>query len=111
MLHRTRLTNTAIDEAAQRLVSAAHAPLKVIVFGSYARGDADVGSDLDLMVVEREIPDYAQEYLRLHGVLDSLGIGVDLLLFTESEFEEKRDWWTTPVYWAAREGKVLYEHS
>jgi predicted nucleotidyltransferase len=103
------LTQAAINEAVQRMAAAAHEPLKVIVFGSYGRGDANEGSDLDVLVVEREIPDYAQEYLRLHGVLDALGIGVDLLLFTLSEFEEKRDWWTTPVYWAAREGKVLYE--
>lgn len=103
------LTQAAINEAVQRVAAAAHEPLKVIVFGSYGRGDANEGSDLDVLVVEREIPDYAQEYLRLHSALDALGIGVDLLLFTLTEFEQQRDWWTTPVYWAAREGKVLYE--
>ncbi len=105
------LTEQAIREASQRVAAVAHAPLKVILFGSYARGDADEGSDLDLMVVEEEIPDFTQEYLRLHSVLGALGIGVDLLLFTESEFEKKRGWWTTPVYWAAREGKVMYERA
>jgi predicted nucleotidyltransferase len=103
------LDETAIREAAVGLAAAAHTPLKVILFAYYARGDADAGSDLDLMVIEREIPDYNEEYLRLHQTLDRLGIGVDLLLFTEAEFEQKRDWWTTPVYWASREGKVLYE--
>ena len=103
------LSETAIREAAARVADAAHAPLKVILFGSYARGDADEGSDLDLLVVEREIPDYNEEYLRLHRTLDPLGIGVDLLRLTEGELEEKRHWWTTPIYWAAREGKVLYE--
>lgn len=105
------LTEQAIREASQRVAAVAHAPLKVILFGSYARGDADEGSDLDLMVVEKEIPDFTQEYLRLHSALGALGIGVDLLLFTESEFEKKRGWWTTPVYWAAREGKVMYERT
>ena len=103
------LTENAIKEAAQRVAAAAYTPLKVIVFGSYGRGDADEDSDLDLLVVEREIPDYTQEFLRLHGALDGLGIGVDLLLFSQGEFEKKRDWWTTPVYWAEREGKILYE--
>ena len=103
------LTEAAINEAVQRIAATAREPLKVIVFGSYGRGDADEGSDLDLLVVEREIPDYTQEYLRLHSAMDGLGVGVDLLLFSQSEFEKRRGWWTTPVYWAAREGRVLYE--
>lgn len=100
-----------IESAVQRLVNVAHAPLKVILFGSYARGDADAGSDMDLLVVEREINDLAEEYVKLHRAASQSGVGLDLLLMTESEFEKKRDWWTTPVYSAVREGKVLYERA
>lgn len=98
-----------IEFAAQRIAAAAHAPLKIILFGSYARGDADEGSDLDFLVVEQDIPDRAGEYLKLHRAASGLGAGIDLLLMTTSEFEKKRDWWTTPVYSAVREGKILYE--
>jgi len=38
-----------------------------------------------------------------------MGVGVDLLIYPEAEFEMRRDWCSTPVYWAVREGKVLYE--
>jgi len=105
------LTETAIRQAAERIAAVTHSPLKVILFGSYARGDADSGSDLDLIVVEREIPDPRGEYLKIHSAASGIGVGVDILLMTESEFEKKRDWWTTPVYWATREGKVLYERA
>ena len=80
------LTNQAIQQAADKIVAAANSPLKVILFGSYARGEADSGSDLDLIVVEREIPDPVDEYLKVHGAASGLGVGVDLLLMTESEF-------------------------
>ena len=103
------LSHEAIQQAAQRLAAAAHAPLKVILFGSYARGDADADSDLDLMVVEREIPDRTREYLRLREALGSMGVGVDLLVYPDPEFEKRREWCSTPVYWAVREGRVLYE--
>ncbi|WP_422555122.1 nucleotidyltransferase domain-containing protein, partial [Rhodoferax sp.] len=36
-----------------------------MLFGSYARGEADEASDLDLMVVEQGLTDKANEYLRL----------------------------------------------
>ena len=43
------LTSDAIDSAVQKLIAAAQ-PSRVILFGSYARGEADEDSDLDLLV-------------------------------------------------------------
>jgi predicted nucleotidyltransferase len=40
-----------IQQAVQRIVAVAQ-PVRVILFGSYGRGDADAGSDLDIMVIE-----------------------------------------------------------
>lgn len=103
------LTDNAIMRAAERVALAASSPRKVILFGSYARGHANEGSDLDLLVVEREIQDLASEYLNVHRAASGIGVGVDILLMTEAEFEKKRDWWSSPVFWALREGKVLYD--
>jgi len=99
----------AIDSAVSRLVQAARSPLKVILFGSYAAGRARDDSDLDLLVVERELPAPADEYNRLRGAIGTIGIGVDLLLYDQHEFERRRHWQTSPVYDAVREGQVLYE--
>ncbi|MGH8491417.1 MAG: nucleotidyltransferase domain-containing protein [Gammaproteobacteria bacterium] len=56
------LDDKTIQSAVARLVSAATSPSQVIPFGSYALGTADEGSDLDLPVIEREIPNKADEY-------------------------------------------------
>lgn len=103
------VSDQTIQDAARRLVEAAGSPRRVLLFGSYARGDATEDSDLDILVVEEDLPDPTAEYVRLREAVGALGVGVDLLIYTEAELERRRDWCSNPVYWAVREGKVLYE--
>jgi len=42
------LEQESIREAIDRLAAAASSPARIILFGSYGRGTADPGSDLDL---------------------------------------------------------------
>jgi predicted nucleotidyltransferase len=104
------LSEQQIMQAVRRVVAAARAPLKVILFGSYGRGEARESSDLDLIVVERGTPDAGEEMIRLQDALGDIGADVDLLVYSESDFEKRSNWCSTPVYWAVREGRVLYEH-
>jgi predicted nucleotidyltransferase len=97
-----------LQQAVKRIVAAAR-PSRVILFGSHGRGDADAGSDLDLMVIKPQVPDRYAEMIRLHEAVGGIGVGVDVLVYSEAEVEKRRDWCTSPVYWALREGKVLYE--
>jgi predicted nucleotidyltransferase len=99
----------SIESAVQRLVQAAHAPIKVIVFGSYAADNARDDSDLDVLVIEADIPSPADEYSRLRSAIGPIGVGVDLLLYDQQEAERRSHWQTSPVYDAIRKGKVMYE--
>lgn len=105
------LDEETIQSAVARLVTAATSPSKVILFGSYARGMADGGSDLDLNVIEREIPDKADEYLRLRDAVGRLapGVGLDLLLYREHEFAQRSQVPGHVLYRARREGRVLHD--
>lgn len=103
------LTEREIRDTARRLVSVATSPAAVITFGSYGRGDATEDSDLDMLVVELEVHDHTAEYLRLRTAVGFVGIGVDLLLLTKAEFERRLDWTSSPVYWAVREGRVVFD--
>lgn len=104
------LTLDLIQEAAARIVATAQ-PDKVILFGSYARGEAHDDSDLDLIVIEHELPPelVVQEMARLRLAVGGIGVGVDILVYSRAEFERRKNWPSTPLYWAQREGKVLYE--
>ena len=77
--------------------------------GSYARGDADEGPDLDLVVIEPELLDEGAEYLRLKAAIGRIGVGVDLLLFARRDFDRRRQVPGTLPYWAMKEGKVLLD--
>lgn len=103
------LNHQSIQEVVNRAVAAAHAPSRVIVFGSYARGDADEGSDLDLMVIEREVPNKGEEMLRLDRAIGWIGKGVDVLVYSEEDFVRRSAVPGTAPYWARIEGKVLYD--
>jgi uncharacterized protein len=102
------VTREKIREAVRRLVVAAR-PRKIILFGSRARGDAREDSDLDLLVIEREVTDRVAEMVLLNRVLKGLILPVELVVIGERMFEE---WSNTPgtvYYEAKREGEVLYE--
>jgi uncharacterized protein len=99
-----------IQEAIRRLVAAAQ-PRKIILFGSYARGNARDQSDLDFMVIESEVPDRHKEMLRLHDVLRSLHIPVDVLVVSEANFNYWADTPNTVYFEANEEGLVCYEEA
>lgn len=103
------LDPTQLADAAKRVALAATRPATVIVFGSYARGDATEASDLDLVVIEPELLDKAGEYLRLKAAVGRIGVGVDLLLYAQPDFQRRSQVPGTLPYWALKEGKVLHD--
>ena len=102
------LTENTIRDSVERILQVAR-PSKVILFGSYARGDASPNSDLDLMVIMPGQPDKVAEMIRLRRAVGTVGTGVDVLVFSAEEAERRGQVPGTVVYWANKEGKILYE--
>lgn len=61
------------------------------VFGSYGRGDAGVGSDLDLLLVLRQCELPIWERLRPWDTAD-LPLATDLLVYSRREWESLPQW-------------------
>jgi predicted nucleotidyltransferase len=102
------IAKQTINQAVQLLVRAAH-PTKIILFGSYARGEASEDSDLDFLVILPTLSSKHQEMVRLRRALRPLRIPVDVLVASEDEVDEWGHLPSTTLYWALTEGKVLHE--
>jgi len=98
------LDQSAIDQAAQRLLDAAPAGSQVILFGSYARGEADPRSDVDFLVVEPQVEDAFAEEVRLINVLRPLRLAVDVVVVSRDEFRYWKDTPNTLPYEAVQKG-------
>lgn len=101
------ISQKTIEEAVELLRMAAN-PVRIILFGSYARGDIKETSDLDFLVVEKEIKARRREIVRLRDILSPLRVPVDVLVVSEKSYIEWKDTPGTVIYEAAIEGKVVY---
>jgi predicted nucleotidyltransferase len=97
-----------LQQVVKRIVATAQ-PSRVILFGSYGRDTATAGSDLDIMVIKPEVSDKYTEMIRLHEAVGSIGPGVDVLVYSEAEYERRSQIPGTVLYWAHKEGRSLYE--
>jgi predicted nucleotidyltransferase len=102
------ITDDKVKEVIRRIVSVA-APKRIILFGSYNRGQTHADSDLDILVVKTSVGNRLAELHQLTLALRGLFVAVDLLLVEESELTS---WGDVPgsVYRnALSEGRIAYE--
>ncbi len=81
---------------------------KVIVFGSVARGEADAGSDLDLLIVADTTRPFFERFKDFRGLYD-LWPRLDLLVYTPEELERMAAEDNPLIRQALEEGVVLHE--
>jgi predicted nucleotidyltransferase len=104
---RTRIPQKAIDQVVEQIVEK-FKPQKIILFGSYARGNPRPESDVDLLVVMDTSLKESQIELEIHRYLNVM-FGLDLIVYTPKRLKERAemgDWFIRDIL---QEGKVLYD--
>ncbi len=83
-------------------------PERIILFGSAARGEFSNDSDLDILIVKRNVPLVGRERVRELRRLIKKRVAADFLIYRPEEFErciKRGDPFLKAVM---KEGKVLY---
>ena len=97
-----------LPEITRRILSVSQ-PEKIILFGSFARGDYGPDSDLDLLVIMKSVESTRAESNRLRQVLRGLLTPIDVLVATSEQIERHRKDIGLIYRAALDEGKVVYE--
>ena len=105
----SKITPQLIDYIVKKIVKAID-PKKIILFGSYARGDYKKDSDLDLFIIKDGDHNSRMMRRKIDGLLWGREFSLDLFVRKTEEvdwnFRAKNPFY---IYHIFKDGKVLYE--
>jgi predicted nucleotidyltransferase len=109
-INETKGPMAKIETIVRQIVETFH-PLKIILFGSYARGTPNPDSDVDLLVIMNVKGSKRRQAAEIDLALANREIPLDLIVVTPEELERYQDVVGHIIYPVVREGKVLYERA
>ena len=98
---------TPLDRLVRAIVERVD-PLRIVQFGSAARGDGDSQSDIDLLAVVPDGTHRRQTALRLHREIMGIGVPFDLVVATQGDLEQHAENRGLVYRTALREGREVY---
>ena len=103
----SQIDSKLLNELVARIVKAVE-PLRIVVFGSAARGRMGPHSDVDILVVMPEGSHRRRTMHEIYRRLAGIGISKDVVVVTENDVREYGNNPSLVIYPALREGKELY---
>jgi predicted nucleotidyltransferase len=101
------LSRKLISEITNRLTSKFDIE-KIILFGSQARGTANIRSDVDLLIITPNIKNRLKLIDKIDASLEGLKLARDIIVLSEEEFDSDKNIPGTIARYAFKEGKILY---
>jgi len=99
-----------ISEIINKIVTG-YNPEKIILFGSYATGNPNEDSDLDLFVIKDSDLPRPQRTVQVRKMLYGSMIPIDLIVYTPKEIDESKENRFSFVYKVLNTGKTIYERA
>lgn len=85
-------------------------PRKIILFGSYVKGNTNINSDLDVLVVAgEEVENPRKESVRIRRALKGILMPMDIIVVGEATLEEIANIPGLIYREAIKNGRVVYE--
>lgn len=102
------IEDTKINDIVSRIALRFN-PDKIILFGSYAVGNPNKDSDLDLLIIkDTDLPRHKRSF-DIQKLLIGSMIPMDILVYTNQEFEEEQNERYSFLSSAIKTSKILYE--
>jgi uncharacterized protein len=101
---------TILSEMVER-IARQFDPLRIILFGSWARGDARADSDFDLLVVLSRVDNKRSATIQIGDSLSDLPVSKDIVVTTPDEIERRGKIIGDVLRPALREGIIIYERT
>jgi predicted nucleotidyltransferase len=88
-----------------------HSPERIYLFGSWARGEGDELSDVDLVMIMESDSPFLERSLNVMKLLPTDLGAVDLMVYTPEEFRQMLADGNAFAEMLLEEGKVIHERS
>ena len=84
-------------------------PDKIVLFGSLVKGELNPGTDIDLFIVKKDVPELGVDRIRQLDALVKYQLATDFVVYRPEEVERRLELGDPFLKGILKEGKVLYD--